>query len=336
MTTTEEILAAVDAFLAAHRAWADNELAPSVPTEAYERAVFALTKSCSGDTPQRCRDVVTAVGRLTVEWNAYATGTKRQGRKMDQPQQSLWAAVENLANQRRGAEWKCPPLPEPVEHLLKQNVSISQIAMHMYAHKGKGPFLRENSSYDHNLVLQEAREPGSVCKEGWWEALHAEDIGVHVESLRHALPAAERFLTEEEASFTEDPATIEELLREGAFPAQIARVKHTTVDEVLRVARELDITPNEPDMQLRRETPPVASKEPEAFQPSEIPGPTQDVDDRIIELTLQGNGPSEVAKLLGVTVQKVSAVFREYRKRPDPVAVMAGGEQETIEHGEDD
>lgn len=359
----QAILAAVDNFLTAHKTWQEADTGPDVPTAAYEQAVISLVRACDGDLPARCREIGTAVGRLTEEWNAYADGTKRSGRQLDKPQSSLWAAVENLQNVRDGASWKIPPIPEPVDYLIASKVSQSQIALYIYAHNGKGPFITTPGNYSPRLVMQEAAEPGSVCKPGWWEALHAQDEETAIKSMRHAIAPPMRLMSDEdEPEFTEDKSSVEELLREGAFPQQIARVKRMTTEEVFRIAKEHGITPNEmgnaPGTPApERPTPAVLSADSgngEPHTPSPIPAGGEDTDvinARIIELCQAKKSTPEIAKELGVKVQKVSAVWRAHqakqRPAPAPAPVVPSdeindsgdvdsGDQDTIEVGDEE
>lgn len=344
MADTQQVLDAVDTFLTAHQTWADNDVGPAVPTAAYEAALLSLIRTCEGDIPARCREIATAVSRLTVEWNDYAHGVKRTGRRGDQPHPSLWAAVENLATVRKGSSWRIPPLPEPVEYLISQKVSLSQIALHIYAHKGRGPFITGDGAFDQNLVLQEAKTPGSVCQPGWWEALFADEERTAVAMMRHSIAAPAHVLTDPLDIITEDPASIEQLLREGAYPHQIAKVKKTTVEEVFRIAKEKNITPNEmpnlaamraphePDLpaQATDGAASTATAEPHAPQPIPESHEAGEVTkDRIIEMIQGGKPAPEVARELGCKVQKVTAVWREHQKR---LAEQAGAD----DMGEDD
>lgn len=355
MADTQQILDSVDAFLLAHRTWADNDVGPAVPTAAYEIAVHNLMRECDGDVPARCREIVTAVNRLIVEWNAYARGERRTGRQGDQPHPALWAAVEHLGNVRKGASWRIPPIPEPVDYLIEQKVSLSQIALHIYAHNGRGPFITGPGSFDQSLVLQEKAQPGSVCKDGWWEALHADDQRTAVASLRHSMERPEHMLTDPADTITEDKASVVQLLREQAFPQQIARVKKITVEEVFRIAKENGITPNEmPNLGATRapmepelpgaaniRTPsvtltPAAPETQEPHVPNPVPASPTEAEatkERILEMIQSGKPAPEVAKELGCKVQKVTAVWREHQKR---LAEQAGADGIGDDDGDDD
>lgn len=335
---TGEILEAVDLLIQVHDDWESDPKAPDVPTAKFEEAVLACVEVCNlGDTPSKCRELVDAVSRMGVEWEKYAGGEMGPGHR---PRGSFWGAMRAVFHAREGAAPLQHQPIEPVSLLLKQGVSQQQIALHIYGDGKTGPLVGPNGQPDATKILQEADNPGSVIPKGWVHPREDERISAHRERLKHRLAAAERH--EDLDRQTEDPATVEELLREGAFPQQVARVKNVPLDEVLQVAEKLraeGVKVNEPpnlsSMRAPHE-PQLTPEQDKGLQPKQPSGDAFDFGaddpesgesapdiDTLIQLVHEEHpdlGAGELVSILAdqheteVSVQKVAGVLRKQRE----------------------
>lgn len=234
MSRKEEILAAVDTLIQTHDEWVNDLQGPDVPTERLEFAIEEAVSVCDiGDTPEACRELATCVARLGVEWEAYKNGHMRPNH---QPVDSLWGAFAAMMEARKGASPFVPKRPEPVSELVRQNVSHRQIALHIYGDGKTGPFVDKSGQPDIRLIQQEAEKPGSVVPADWVHPREVELLRKHQETFSRRLTAVKNLERNDECV---DPATIEELLREGAYPNQVARAKRVPLEDVIAVMHKL-------------------------------------------------------------------------------------------------
>lgn len=253
------LLDATDLFLQVHADWSATE--QKLITEQYEESVNDLLFTfASGDLPARCRQLAQAVALLGDEWTDFEGYVTQFN---PQPRDSFWAAVRAVQSARAGSVKPVRKRIEPVAMLVKQNVPLNQIALHIYGHlppgstKRVGPFL-ENGIPRHDLIYQEAEKPGSVLGENW---VHPEEIArlkaeedVHNRRLER--------LAERAKSSRPAPESVEELLRQKVYPQQIARMKHISVEDVYREAERLRMPATEmPNLSTMR-----APHEPEINQ----------------------------------------------------------------------
>lgn len=310
---TDAILSATDTLIRVHDDWENDEKSPLQPSEAFETALIAAVETAeNGDTPMQCRELVTALSRLGFEWSEYADG------KMDRrrcPVGSFWAAFRAVLNAREGATPPARQRLEPVAELLAQGVTYHQIAHHIYGHHGRGPFLNRAGQPDVTLILQERDKPGSVIGDDWVHPADAAAQKTASVEMKRRLTAIKR-RDEDRPEVTIDPATIEQLLREGQYPDVIARVKGTTLEAVLAEAQRLGIRPNErPDLSNRS-----ANYDPHpTFTPDDTPAPQHgqptpvDIKAAIIAADVEGAYAEAVAERLGCSPQRVRAVWRVHR-----------------------
>ena len=246
----DEILGSVEHLVAVHDRWAADAQA-ALPTRALEEAVEAVVETCAtGDVPHDCRDVVAAAARLGVAWGAYRDGDRAQG---GHPRQEVWSRMADVFHCLRGVAAHRPRTIEPVALLCEQLKDFAgrdlQIAR-MYGHRielrdGKskwvGPFFDDREVPRGDLIRQEAEKPGSVIPPGW---IHpSEEARVREANAADAARIART--TERAAEPAEDPASVEEHLRDGQYPDVIATVKRTTEAAVRAEAAEKGIVPNE-------------------------------------------------------------------------------------------
>lgn len=330
MSRTQEILEAVDHLIQVHDDWESDPQTPEVPTQEFEQAVLHAASVCDGDVPAPCRELVDTVSRLHLEWDKYADGQMRPDHR---PVGSFWAAFREMLHAREGARPVVPVKPEPVSVLLKQKVPYRQIAYHIYGDGKSGPLVGEDGQPDLGKIHQEADKPGSVIPADW---LHPD----HIERMERQRSEFERRLkavSKSAEDFEEDPATIEDLLREGQYPAVVAKVKGVPINDVMEAVKKLQkngIKVNEsPNIGSERSPyePELTEEQDAALQPKNRDGEQlataeesdgQAINDLIIEIHEHnpdmdaGSIVSKISDDLGepVSVQKVAAVLREHRK----------------------
>lgn len=309
----QQILNAVDDFLRVQSDWENDPRTPDVPTEFFREAIEdAVYIADAGDVPAVCRDLVLAMSRLGVEWEDYVNGSKvgqltKQGPR---PADSFWAAVRGVINARAGAVRPQFRPPEPVFLLLEQKVGEGQIAL-IWSVDGKGPFYGQYG-IDVAKIREEAAKPGMHTTE--WIQQQTERLNATVTKLvRKSLDSANSAEMDRPARnrFVPDPASIEQLLREGQFPGVIAKVKGVPLEDVFAEANRLGIAVEQSDLKDLVATPGAPAKTPVV--------PAETLDDAILALSDSGKGAAEITKELKaafprVNPQKVAAVLREAKK----------------------
>lgn len=244
MDRTQEILEAVDTMFAIHDAWeADDEV--TLPTRELEMAIVNAVEVCDfGDVPAPCRELVTAMSRLGLEWDKYQNGARTPDHK---PVGAFWGAYRAVVQAREVARPPEVKHPEPVHLLLKQKVSETQIAFFIWGWRNprtsrfEGPFVTAAQQPDMTKIHEEAKEPGKYTKD-WVHPEQLERMKERRIDLSRRLSAAER--AEAADKPTEEKASVLEMLKEGQYADVIARVKRVSMDDVLRVAKEHGITVN--------------------------------------------------------------------------------------------
>lgn len=352
MSRKSDILAAVDRLKRAHDDWESDDQSPLQPTAELERVINGTIKTCeSGDVPYECRELVRAVDLMGAEWRKYESG---QRTKDYRPLPAFWESLRGVWKARAGTHRPKPRRPEPVIVLISQKVSYQQIAQRIYGwfnpetERFEGPLVDDRGNPDIELIHREAAAPGSVVPKDWIHPSEAERIAEESAEAEASLEPSERH----ESAPAEDPATIEEMLREGAYPEQIARVKGISVNQVLAVAEQHGITPARmPNLAAMRapQEPELTPEQDAALQPgwrTGAAGPIEDESDEDADDDLDRSdyteeqlrelivstaeqfpnlgSPDLVAKLrdLGaaVTVQKVSGVLRAHRQKQPATA----------------
>lgn len=238
-----EILLAVDELLRRMTRWMNDPYGGPIVPEDVRLAIRSAALTCDqGDIPGSCRDLaVIAIPRLNEEFRAYDQREYGKVRlENGAPGPSFWGAAKAVAVARTVADPPRVERLEPVGVLLQQGVTYDQIARHIYGRRGEGPFIQGSGSPDVALIQKEADEPGSVIPEGWVPPWYQETVERRQRELTSKLNAFDRL---ECARKYDDPATIEELLREGAFVQQIERAKGVTREDVLTVAQRIGVSP---------------------------------------------------------------------------------------------
>lgn len=237
-----QILAASDELLRQILEWIQDRQGASCVPDSVQAALQAVVAACDKAVPKSCRALGThAIGRLAEEYRAYSLRECGKVRNENgAPGPSFWAAVAEFARARHQAE---PPQLEqfrPVGWLLKQGVSHSQIARHIYGRNGIGPFIQPNGDVNSALIEREGRESGSVIPADWIPPWHTAAVSRRQKILKRQLKI---FSMMETAQKYDEPATVEELLQEGAFVQQIERVKGVSRAAVLAAAARIGVQP---------------------------------------------------------------------------------------------
>lgn len=239
---TAEILRSVDEMLRRIQRWLDDPRRGPIMPVSVGLGIQACLQVCdAGEIPAGSRDLaMVAVPRLAEECRAYAQREHGKVRPENgAPGPSFWASVKAVARARADASTPGVEKREPVALLLQQGVTPDQIARFIYGRRGVGPFLQANGAPSIALIEQEAREPGSVIPTDWVPPWQRTLLERRDQQLNARL---QRYDQQELARHYDDPATVEEMLRDGAYVQQIERAKGATREEILEAARNLGVT----------------------------------------------------------------------------------------------
>jgi hypothetical protein len=359
----QRILAAVDRLVAVHNDWEDaHETWRRMPRNLQRegaappdrirdnldagQAVEDLAMVVEDVTaPLDCQELVVAIGRFLVHWDRYTKQVEQT--PTGEPQPVLWSAYREILEKRRGSAAPSTTPKEPVHALLAANVPALTIAK-IYEDGRRpetfggdavhyGPFFDSLGRPDHVLIQQQAKAELAgnieemVVPPGWQseedERMAASRRRMMERRLNKVkLAAADRERDDETqgGGGYEDPATIEQLILEGAFESQIAKVKNVSVAEVRAVAAKMGHEINTPsDDQVTWEQKQKELAEIEAASAAETEKAEGDlVREQIVDLWAgnQDQSASEIVDemmkqhAVNVSPQKVSAILREYRK----------------------
>lgn len=237
-----QILQSVDELLRRLNNWiGDPHASPVLPDEVGVAIRQAELVCAEGDIPQKCKELVTmTMPRVAAEFTAYEKKEFGKYQPDGQPGPMFWAAVKELQKSRMGAEPPVLSKRESVAALRRQKVSDMQIASSIYGFRGEGPFMLPDGTPDLDLLDKEEKEPGSVVKADWVPPWEQDAYDRRKKELANKLSVYDRL---QNGGGYEDPDTIEELLRQGAFVQQIERAKNVTRARVLAVAKKIGVTP---------------------------------------------------------------------------------------------
>lgn len=238
-----EIKSVADELIRRCDRWAKDEHAePHIPEDISLMIADADLICHSGDIPNSCRSLVTAVARLTEEQRKYDVNEMGARQRDQSPASSWWAAVKNVLAARKGADAAKVVRLESVADLLKQGVSRNQIAGHIYGRRGEGPLMQPSGVPDDSLIDQEAAKPGSVLI-GWpdWVPPWFSTIVDNAKKLFDDQLAV--FDKRQEGRKYSDPETAEQMLEAKCYVQQVMKGKGLTRDEVLEIAERIGVVP---------------------------------------------------------------------------------------------
>lgn len=257
-----EIKSAIKTMLDARRRWSqsDDQFFPAWLEDAISAALNIIL---NGDVPLSCIKVHAACVRLADAWGLIVTEGEGLDQKTGIPGRQFWVlfdAVETLVKSMEVAKHRnLRPVKELLEEYKNDGGRKWLYIARDYGwldktgedHVWKGPFFK-NGNVDQYAIEKEAREPGSVVPAGWHPEDENEknrkniiaDSGSALARIRQHLKSQGKV-----QDTPEDPATIEELLRQGQFVSVIARVKKVSEEEVREVADRMKIaTLNKEDL----------------------------------------------------------------------------------------
>jgi hypothetical protein len=257
-----EIKSAIKTMLDARRKWAqsDDQFFPAWLEDAISAA---LNMVLNGDVPLACINVHAACVRLADAWGLIVTEGEGLDPKTGIPGRQFWVLFDSVETLSKSMEVAKHRHLRPVKELLEEYKNDGgRKWLYIARDYGwldktgdeltwKGPFFK-NGNVDQYSIEKEAREPGSVVPAGWHPEDENEknrkniiaDSGSALARIRQHLKSQGKV-----SDAPEDPATIEELLRQGQFVSVIARVKKVSEEEVRAVADRMKIaTLNKEDL----------------------------------------------------------------------------------------
>lgn len=239
----QEVLQHADAVIQKAQSWATNDKLPnSVPDDLAAAIENSELINHQGDIPQSCQELIWKLSTLAENQRKYDAGHEDCKERNGEPTQRWWASMREVIKARSGAEGVRHIRMESVKDLLEQKVSRMQIAGSIYGRRGSGPLMQSNGIPDDFLIDKEAATPGSVLI-GWpdwippWEQEIQRQQRLKVQGQLTALEKRS-----EPRQYT-DPATIEEMLKDGCYVQQIEKGKHVSREVVLEAAAKLGIKP---------------------------------------------------------------------------------------------
>jgi hypothetical protein len=250
-----EIRSALKTMVDAKRRWSLSE--DRFFPDWLENAISAaLNIALNGDVPASCIKLHAACVRLADAWGSIITEGEGLDQKTGIPGRQFWALFESVEVQLKNSDSSRVRALTPVKQLMEEYKNDGGRKWMYIArdygwldksgedHIWKGPFFR-NGNVDQFAIEQEAADPGSVVPAGWHPEDENEkmrkniiaDSGSALSRIRQHLKSQGKIQED-----PEDPATIEELLRQGQFVSVIARVKKVSEQEVRAVAEKMKIT----------------------------------------------------------------------------------------------
>ncbi len=249
-----EIKSAIKTMLDARKKWAQSE-DQFFPAWLEDAISAALNVVLNGDVPLACINVHAACVRLADAWGLIVTEGEGLDPKTGIPGRQFWVLFDSVETLSKSMEVAKHRYLRPVKELLEEYKNDGGRKWLYIArdygwldktgeeHIWRGPFFK-NGNVDQYAIEKEARETGSVVPAGWHPEDENEknrkniiaDSGSALARIRQHLKSQGKV-----KDTPEDPASIEELLRQGQFVSVIARVKKVSEEEVRAVADRMKI-----------------------------------------------------------------------------------------------
>jgi hypothetical protein len=248
-----EIKDAIRTMIAARNRWSKGN--DNFFPDWLEDAISAsLNVALNGDVPVNCIQLYTSCVRLADAWGAIVM----EGEGIDSsgiPGKAFWALMEAVESQLKKSESVSVRRLRPVAELLEEYKGDNRRHSYIARDYGwldrsdddpvwRGPFFKDGA-VDTFAIEQEAKKPGSVVPPNWHpEDEHDKqkkqivaDSGSALARIRNHLKSQGKLVGES----TQDPASVEELLKQGQFVAVIARTKGITEEEVRKIAKQIGV-----------------------------------------------------------------------------------------------
>lgn len=323
MTRTQEILAAVDRLAQEWDRWSEDTTSPAIEESSpIDDALTIAIDTCRiGDVPSQCRELIDSMGRLGLEYDLYAHGECVP--TTGEPLPKFYAAYQSVLRARQGAEPFVPRQIESVGELRRQNVSDIQIAR-IYGYLDRrsemwvGPFFGRRGEVLVDQIALELKEPGKVITADWIHPQDAAEVARRKSDLESRMNRLSALADEDKPpTYTEDDVV--RYLKEGAFPAQAARMFRIGLDEVVEIANRNGIKIGSAEAMI------VASEAHHAGEDFGVENMSEsELNDRIVALHKEGMEKVDIVKKLStetrqnITIQKVVKVLA--KQQPASVA----------------
>lgn len=253
---TQEISSALQSIFDAYDQWSVGEIDHF--TAAFEAAISAgLNVILNGDIPGPLIGLFSKVVHFAEIWARIQDNEEGIVDDNGMPGRSFWASLESLRNEWERTETENSHAGgiEPVRQLLDMMADFpgrhDQIAR-MYGiynadtDRYSGPFFNKNGTVNVQLIEQEGANPGSVVPVGW-NPKHEQQKKTRLAGLSALARVRAKLAEQNRGPVDRDPATVEQLLREGQFAEAIAEAKGVSVQFVRNEARRLGIVLRSPD-----------------------------------------------------------------------------------------
>lgn len=329
-TRRDEIFRAIEALASIHHDWLTSD-DKEVTLRLYQQIDDTLGVVALGDVPAECRKLCAAADRVAEQWQDFYLSVTDDDRTEISPPAELLAALVNLYDQRKEAEYREPPPIEPIEQLEKQKLTDKQICC-VY------DWWLSPGVEDIGKLQEERKKPGMHTGKGFVHPMirrrQAEEA-----ACKAAREEFHRMQREKLKRLNEpnDPRPMVELVNEGLSARQIAKLKNITADAVMRECNRLGIAPPPMDYQdARTERAPSEPSVPESIQrimhaeqarptrPTaagepvpEMASGTRPIEDRILNLAADGLDAPAIAKALqaegtNISERRILAIMRQF------------------------
>lgn len=323
----EHLIRTVERMMAEYELWPGDKAIEQ--ESAFADAVEICIAACGrGDIPENCRELVTAVGRVAVEWGKYWAGHFAPGSAV--PLESFTAPFNDVAHAINGVRPPEEQVLEDIAECIELGYTLRNIAK-MYGKRlpsgvWVGPFWTDNVLRA-DLVKAEAKVKGSVLGENWKhpntddrEAEFAEQNRNRLKRLDQAASSQQDLKNRRQYKPTEEE--IIAYADEGAFLNQFPKQwPSVTIAEVSEILERNAVTPaskedpRSPSKRAEDERAEAASLKDSLVEQTD----SEDVgkiDARIVELHKLNTTPADIREQLSkefsreISPQKVGAVIR--------------------------
>ena len=323
----------VDNLIRERESWALDNNVPGVPTGGplWMAAEYVVEAYETGMIPASCRQLLRSVEEFSRHWKDHAVRAEVSPTPDLTPSNNVWAAIDSIAASRKGANPAAVKMLEPLREVISlQGVTDENIA--------KIYDLKDNyGRLDVSQVRAGKADPEAFDKMIADRQMKRHEVSQHGD-MQRAKELREKIAGKAAPQPPVSHESIEQLLQQGLTLQQVSTNKQIPIENVVTfcMQNEIVLTGSSPNCTIAPvETPntpePPAAREPysEPYDPSptgfddllgELSGneteqetvtSTMPVEQQIINAA--DNDPAlkngEIAKLLGVSSQKVTSVL---------------------------